>query len=278
MPILRPMILPTAGIPAPVVASRRPRNMTQRDFYQFPQVNPQMQQQVSQDAFQTPQQTLTGKQSPEFEPTSITGDYLQEQLARFNQRTAPPVLEAGARVRSANAELVQPSNFQTYYEQMKAIDQASQEMLGAETARSAFRRMQEMQTLNQSAPGFGGLPVGYKRSGTGKSLSKSGGGNTKLSGNREQVKAVMQNMANQWGWSGAEWNALYRLIMKESGFNPNAANPTSSARGLFQKMTSLHGPLENTLEGQILWGFNYIKRRYGSPSAALAFHLRNNWY
>lgn len=274
MPILRPMIIPTAGVPAPVVASRRPRNMTQRDFYQFSQSNPQMQQQQTpQDSFQTPQQTNTNRETQEFEPTSITGNYLQEQLQRFSDRTAPPQLEPGARVKSASAELVQPSNFQTYYEQMQSIDQQSQEMLGAETARSAFRRMQAMQV-----PGSGGLPVGYKNTGSGKSISKGGGGSTPLSGNRKQAQQVMQNMAAQWGWSGGEWDALYKLMMKESGFNPNAANPTSSARGLFQKMTSIHGPLENTLEGQILWGFNYIKRRYGSPSRALQFHLGHNWY
>lgn len=276
MPILRPMILPTSGIPAPVIASRRPRNMTQRDFYQFPQSNPQLQQQQGQDSFQTPQQTNINRTASEFEPTSITGDYLQEQLDRFSQRTAPPQLEPGARVKSANAELVQPSNFQIYYEQMQSIDQQSQEMLGAETARSAFRRMQEMQSM-QGAPSFGGLPVGYKR-GSGKSISKGGGGSTPLFGNRAQAESIMRNMAGQWGWSGVEWDALRRLMMKESGFNPNAANPTSSARGLFQKMTSIHGPLEPTIEGQILWGFNYIKRRYGSPSRALQFHLGHNWY
>lgn len=90
-----------------------------------------------------------------------------------------------------------------------------------------------------------------------------------------QVKAV----AKQYGWgSGAEWNALSRLITKESGWNPNAANPTSSARGLFQKMTSIHGPVESTPAGQAQWGLNYIRGRYGSPSRALAFHNANNYY
>lgn len=93
------------------------------------------------------------------------------------------------------------------------------------------------------------------------------------------TKARVRAVATGFGWGfGREWDALVQLIQKESSWNPNAANPTSSARGLFQKMTSLHGPLESTVEGQAGWGLNYIKRTYGSPSKAWAFHQRNNWY
>lgn len=92
---------------------------------------------------------------------------------------------------------------------------------------------------------------------------------------QQRVKAV----AAQYGWAnGDQWVALYNLIQKESSWNPNAANPTSSARGLFQKMTSIHGPLESTIEGQTQWGLNYIRGKYGSPLAAWLFHQRNNWY
>lgn len=90
----------------------------------------------------------------------------------------------------------------------------------------------------------------------------------------------------QYGWSEGELAALTKLWNKESGnpksneitWNPGAANPTSSARGIAQKMTSIHGPIEPTAEGQIDWGLQYIAGRYGSPSRALAFHVRNGWY
>jgi phage-related protein len=86
---------------------------------------------------------------------------------------------------------------------------------------------------------------------------------------QEQVRAV----AAQFGWGeGAEWDALSAIIQKESSWNPNAANSSSSARGLFQKMTSLHGALEPTVAGQAQWGLNYIKSRYGDPIAALQHH------
>jgi hypothetical protein len=95
----------------------------------------------------------------------------------------------------------------------------------------------------------------------------------------DSVQRLAQSMAaGQYGWGQDEWNALYELVRRESGWNPNAANPNSTARGLFQKMTSIHGPLEADPAGQIAWGLQYIAGRYGTPSAALDFHNRNNWY
>ena len=86
-------------------------------------------------------------------------------------------------------------------------------------------------------------------------------------------------VARTYGWgSGAEWEAIKWIVNKESSWDPRAANPTSSARGLFQKMTSIHGSVESTVEGQTKWGLNYIKNRYGSPTRAMSFWRRNNWY
>ena len=103
-----------------------------------------------------------------------------------------------------------------------------------------------------------------------------GGGAGKISG---PVKTVVRQVANTYGWGqGGEWSALANIIMSESGWNPNAANPSSSARGLFQKMTSIHGPLEKTVQGQALWGLNYIKSRFGDPLKAWAFHKSHGWY
>src|SRR5690625_2422780 len=104
----------------------------------------------------------------------------------------------------------------------------------------------------------------------------SGGGTGDASGG---VIKQVRDVAEGYGWdSGAQWTALSQLINKESSWNPNAANPRSTARGLFQKMTSIHGPVESTAAGQAKWGLNYIKGRYGTPSAALAFHNRHNHY
>lgn len=91
------------------------------------------------------------------------------------------------------------------------------------------------------------------------------------------VKAAVRKLAEQYGWSD-QWGDIDWLVNKESGWNPKAANPSSSARGLFQKMTSIHGPVEDTVEGQARWGFDYIKNRYNDPRGARSFWERNNWY
>src|SRR5690625_3773929 len=93
------------------------------------------------------------------------------------------------------------------------------------------------------------------------------------------VRKQVQSVAAGFGWgSGAEWDALSQIIQRESSWNLNAANPRSSARGLFQKMTSLHGPVESDAAGQAGWGLPYIKRTYGTPSRALAHHNARGWY
>lgn len=91
------------------------------------------------------------------------------------------------------------------------------------------------------------------------------------------VKAAVRKVAEEFGW-GNQWGDIDWLISRESGWNPKAANPSSSARGLFQKMTSIHGPVEDTVEGQARWGFNYIKDRYTDPRGAKAWWSSHNWY
>jgi hypothetical protein len=94
-----------------------------------------------------------------------------------------------------------------------------------------------------------------------------------------QVKAAVRSVAAGFGWgSGAQWNALDWLIGHESGWNPAARNPTSSASGLFQKMVSVHGPLEPTVAGQAKWGLNYIRSRYTDPLGAQRWWQAHHWY
>jgi soluble lytic murein transglycosylase-like protein len=74
------------------------------------------------------------------------------------------------------------------------------------------------------------------------------------------------------------------LVARESSFNPNAKNPTSSARGLFQFLDGTradyggNGVDWNDPYQQSMAGLKYIKDRYGSPEKALQFWDKNNWY
>ncbi|NHW49185.1 hypothetical protein HAV21_20190 [Paenarthrobacter sp. MSM-2-10-13] len=97
------------------------------------------------------------------------------------------------------------------------------------------------------------------------------------------AKAYAASILGNYGWSAAEMTALNTLWEKESNWRTTATNASSGAYGIVQslpagKMASAGADWQTNYQTQIKWGLNYIKERYGSPSAALGFHLANNWY
>jgi len=103
---------------------------------------------------------------------------------------------------------------------------------------------------------------------------------TPSGGSDAQNAALGQSMAAAYGWnSGSQWEALNNIVMAESGWNDEAANPSSDARGIAQ---NINGWSQTYQEGnaaqQIAWLLSYIKERYGDPETAWAFHLANGWY
>lgn len=85
------------------------------------------------------------------------------------------------------------------------------------------------------------------------------------------------DMAAARGWTGSNWDALYSLWMKESGWNPNSVNNGSGACGIPQAYPCSKIK-DKSAAGQITWGLDYIKGRYGNPSAAWAHWLRTGSY
>lgn len=117
-------------------------------------------------------------------------------------------------------------------------------------------------TLPPSGPGIP-LPVGGP-----------GGGSP------AQNVALAQRIS---GWTGGEFQDLVFLWTRESGWNQFARNPSSGAYGIPQALPpSKMGPAANPPQSNVLaqetWGFDYIRQRYGSPSAAWAHELQFNWY
>jgi phage-related protein/SLT domain-containing protein len=94
--------------------------------------------------------------------------------------------------------------------------------------------------------------------------------------------ALVQAMAAARGWTGAQWDALYAVIMRESGFRNTAQNPTSTAYGMFQFLdstwASYGGSKTSDPALQTQYGLNYIASRYGSPQGALAHEQQYGWY
>lgn len=91
------------------------------------------------------------------------------------------------------------------------------------------------------------------------------------------------------GMGDAELTCLIPLWNKESGWNPNAANPSSSARGIPQMMMGIHYGLDwatnargveylTNPEVQINVGLDYIQGRYQTPCNALNIWNTQSWY
>lgn len=91
-----------------------------------------------------------------------------------------------------------------------------------------------------------------------------------------------------YGGSCAEWIAAAgikevavanELIRRESGCNPYAINKSSGACGVAQELPcGKSGCALGDGACQVRWMNKYCLERYGSWSAALSHHDRNNWY
>lgn len=69
------------------------------------------------------------------------------------------------------------------------------------------------------------------------------------------------------------------LIGRESGCNPYARNPSSGACGVAQELPcGKSGCALGDGACQVRWMNGYVLGRYGSWSAAVAFHNANNYY
>ena len=110
----------------------------------------------------------------------------------------------------------------------------------------------------------------------------AGAAGVDLTGVSGDVVNQVREVFKRHGWDGDQWDAAQWIIGKESGWNPQATNPSSGAYGLFQflgptKDQYLPGP-DYSVPTQADAGARYIKDRYGNPIAAKAFWEANNWY
>jgi len=101
---------------------------------------------------------------------------------------------------------------------------------------------------------------------------------------------VREQALHGYGWGDDQWPHLEGLWQRESGWNPRADNPNSTAWGLGQWLAStarnysrawgyqIDHPDYNgripTLQAQTENGLRYIHERYGTPADALAFWKR----
>ena len=97
--------------------------------------------------------------------------------------------------------------------------------------------------------------------------------------NQQKVEAFVNELMTK-----RQANCLLWIFTKESHINPNAKNPSSSAKGIGQLLDSTYKTigLKHSADpiAQVVASIAYISRHYGSDGAcaAKAFWLRHSYY
>lgn len=98
----------------------------------------------------------------------------------------------------------------------------------------------------------------------------------------QDPREIAHVLLPQFGFSESEFGCLDALYVSESDWDLHADNPTSSAYGIPQALTSgMHDLPDDYMTNpvsQIRWGFEYIRDSYGTPCSAWEFKQANNWY
>ena len=100
-------------------------------------------------------------------------------------------------------------------------------------------------------------------------------------------QALGKQMAIDRGW-GAYWDEINFIVMNESGWNPAAQNPHSSACGIAQNINGCGAYPDPSPAGQINWMYNYFQTHcsaylgksycYNGPHGAYLFKKLAGWW
>lgn len=101
--------------------------------------------------------------------------------------------------------------------------------------------------------------------------------------NENEITSYLYQEVLNMGWSSSDYEIIVKLLIKESGINPNSYNKKSTACGLFQakpcsKAIKAYPDYLTNYKSQVKWGLKYIKDRYGTPTKAWQFWQEHKWY
>lgn len=146
---------------------------------------------------------------------------------------------------------------------------------------SGFSVLKGAQNIIQGKPASDGQTSFLLSADTTASAGNAGGS---IGPGAAKAKAYARAHLADYGWGPDQYDPLVTLWTNESGWNYKAHNP-SGATGIPQalpasKMASEGADYMTNPATQIRWGLKYIKGRYGTPAAALAFWEAQNphWY
>lgn len=209
-----------------------------------------------------PPSTIRAVELTSLIPEALTATHLEESGLMVDSIHLTTTIFAVAPSRATLAdEHVQQQAMQAAILQQQQIQQAETARQNAEAQRLALYSQEQQRIAAQAQVVTPAAQSTY-------------------SGNSLQAYAH-DLVINRFG-SEAQWQAFKHIVDSESGWNPNAHNP-SGAHGVMQalpagKMAAYGADYMVNGMTQIRWGLDYVANRYGTPIAAWGFWSAHHWY
>ena len=205
----------------------------------------------------------------------ITADAAQQPLAAPAATELAALQDLAASRSERQAAEAQAAQVQAAAEQAELDRQAAEQAAAEAAAREAAERAAAEKAAAEAAA----REAAQKKAAAPAAAPAPAASNSSSSA---APRGSFKDYAMSKVGSAEQFSCLEKLWGKESGWNPNAQNPTSTAYGIPQFLNSTWAStgIAKTSDGyrQIDAGLIYIENRYGSPCGAWSHSQAKGWY
>jgi len=228
----------------------------------------------AQPAAEAETETVTASMSVA-EQLGINQESAQQPLAAPAATELAPLQGLAASRSERQAAEVQAAQVQAAAEQAELDRQAAEKAAAEQAAREAAEKAAaEKAAAEKAAQEAAARDAAAKKAAVAPAPAASGSSSAPRGSFKEYAMAKVG--------SAEQFSCLEKLWGKESGWNPNAQNPTSTAYGIlpFLNSTWASTGIAKTSDGyrQIDAGLIYIEDRYGSACGAWSHSQAKGWY
>jgi hypothetical protein len=233
----------------------------------------------AQPAAEAEAETVTASMSVA-EQLGITEESAQQPLAAPAATELAPLQDLAASRSERQVAEAQAAQVQAAAQQAELDRQAAEKAAAEQAAREAAERAAAEKAAAEKAAAEKAAAEKAARAAADKPAAAAAApaAGSSSSAPRGSFKEYAMSKVG----SAQQFSCLENLWGKESGWNPNAQNPTSTAYGIPQFLNSTWAStgIAKTSDGyrQIDAGLIYIDSRYGSPCGAWAHSQSTGWY
>jgi Transglycosylase SLT domain len=209
------------------------------------------------------------------EQLGITEESAQQPLAAPAATELAPLQDLAASRSERQVAESQAAQVQAAAEQAELDRQAAEKAAAEQAAREAAERAAAEKAAAEKA-------AAEKAAAEKAAAAKPAAAAPAAGGSSSAPRGSFKDYAMSKVGSPQQFGCLENLWGKESGWNPNAQNPSSTAYGIPQFLNSTWAStgIAKTSDGyrQIDAGLVYIDSRYGSPCGAWSHSQSTGWY